>query len=223
MCHKNVSVMHIQVKVFLITENTSYICFLQYHIIYYIIVGVCVFVRVFVCHTFYYKNACFVNKVSDVGSWWIFQISFWRMIPIIWHHLQVHQEPPCPPRLQEETWRTGGVLTGFLMLDLDETFTEASEVLSLSYDTTSRFIRNLHILQDSRRRLEGPVESWQMTPPPGSSGTSTSSKTPGRDLEDRRSLDRVSAVSKFFRNLHNLQDSRERLGGQVESWQCLWC
>merc|ERR1711973_2400 len=30
------------------------------------------------------------------------------------HHLQVSQEHPCPPRLLEETWRTGGVLTGFL-------------------------------------------------------------------------------------------------------------
>ena len=50
------------------------------------------------------------------------------MIPIIGHHLQVDQENAHPPRLQGETWRTGGVLTGFLMLDLDETFTEASEV-----------------------------------------------------------------------------------------------
>ena len=33
-----------------------------------------------------------------------------------------------PPRLQGETWRTGGVLTGFVMFDLDETYTEASEV-----------------------------------------------------------------------------------------------
>ena len=31
-------------------------------------------------------------------------------------------------RLQEETWRTGGVLIGFVILDLDETYTEASEV-----------------------------------------------------------------------------------------------
>ena len=28
---------------------------------------------------------------------------------------------PCPPGLQEETWRTGGVMTWFLMSDLDET------------------------------------------------------------------------------------------------------
>ena len=102
-----------------------------------------------------------LDRVSDVRSWWNFHRSFWSMIPIIWHHLQVHQEPPHPPRLQEETWRTGGVLTGFLMLDLDETFTEASEWWSLSYDTTSMFIRNLHILQDSRERLGGQVESWQ--------------------------------------------------------------
>ena len=63
------------------------------------------------------------------------------MIPIIGHHLQVDQEPAHPPRLQGETWRIGVVLT---------------------YDTISRFIRNLHLLQDA-----------------------------GRDLEDRWSLDRV--------------------------------
>ena len=33
-----------------------------------------------------------------------------------------------------------------------------------------------------------------LTPPPGSSGTSMSSKTPGRDLEDRWSLDKVLYV-----------------------------
>ena len=32
-----------------------------------------------------------------------------------------------PPRLQEETWRTGRVLTWFLMSDLNETFIEASD------------------------------------------------------------------------------------------------
>ena len=79
-------------------------------------------------------------RVSDVRSWWYFHRSFWSIIPIIWHHLQVHQEPPRPPRLKEETWRTVGVLTN---------------------DTTSRIIRNLHILQDSRERLWGQVESWQ--------------------------------------------------------------
>ena len=70
------------------------------------------------------------------------------------------QEPPRPPRPQEETWRTGGALIGFLLF--------------------SSF-----------------------------SGTSTSSKTPGRGLEDRWSLDRVSAVSKFFR----LQGETWRTGG----------
>jgi len=86
-------------------------------------------------------------------------------------------------------------------------------------------------------------DPYHMTPPPGSSGTSMSSKTPGRDLEDRWSLDRVCDVrswwnfhrsfwsmflsydtnSRFIRNLHVLQDSRKRLRGQVESWQGFWC
>ena len=70
-----------------------------------------------------------------------------------------------PPRLQGETWRTGGVLTGFLMSNLHETFREASLGLSHPSDTITRCIRNLHVLQDSRR-----------------------------DLEDRWSLDRVSVV-----------------------------
>ena len=146
------------------------------------------------------------HSISDVGSWWNFQISFCRMITIIWHHLQVHQEPPCPPRLQLEIWGTVGVLTGFLMLDLDKTFTEASERWSLISDTNSMSIRNLHDLHDSKKRLGRQEESWQcswcwilmkisyklynnslihLTSSLGPSGTSMSSKTPGRDLENR--------------------------------------
>ena len=96
-----------------------------------------------------------LDRVPDVRSWWNFLRSFCRMIPIIWHNLKVHQEPPCPARIQDENWRIGGVLTGFLVLDLDENLTEASEWWSLSSDTTSRFIRNLNVLQDSRKRFWG--------------------------------------------------------------------
>ena len=39
------------------------------------------------------------------------------MYPSIWHHIQVH----CPLRIQEETWRTGKVLTWMLLSDLDKT------------------------------------------------------------------------------------------------------
>ena len=35
------------------------------------------------------------------------------MFSSILDHHQLRQEPPRPPRPQEETWRTGGVLTGF--------------------------------------------------------------------------------------------------------------
>ena len=45
--------------------------------------------------------------------------------------------------VQQETWRIGGVSTGFLILDLGETFTESS-----------KFIRNFDILIESRKRLE---------------------------------------------------------------------
>ena len=133
-----------------------------------------------------------LDKVSDVRSWWNFHRSFWSIIPIIWHHLQVHEDSPYPPRLQEETWRTGGALTGFLLF-------------------------------------------------PSFSGTSTSSKTPGRDLEDRWSLDKVSDVRSWWNfhksfwsmipiirhhlqfHHHILQDSRKRLGEQVEPWQGFCC
>ena len=81
--------------------------------------------------------------------------------------------------------------------------------------TISRCVRNPHVLQNSRNRLGGQVKSWQGSwcsilvkisgkllydclshpgPSPGASGTSMSSKTPGRDLEDRWSLDRVPDV-----------------------------
>ena len=59
-----------------------------------------------------------LDMVSDVRSWWNFQRCFWCIFPPVWHHLLVNQECPCPPRLQEETWRIDGVLTWFLMSDL---------------------------------------------------------------------------------------------------------
>ena len=147
-----------------------------------------------------------LDLVPNVQSWLKFHWSFQRMPLPIWHHLQVNQEPPCPPRLQEETKRQVEYWLLFLMFNPDETFTEVSKWCPLLSDTISRFIRNLHVLQDSRKRLRGQVESWlgswcsilmkisiklptnaptYLTPSPGSSGTSISSKTPGRDLEDR--------------------------------------
>ena len=90
-----------------------------------------------------------LDRVPEVGSWYNFHRSFQWMLPHVWHYLQVHQKSPCPPRLQKETKRTGGVLTGFLKLNLDVTFTEASYGCSLLSDTISRFIRNLHVLEGS--------------------------------------------------------------------------
>ena len=37
-----------------------------------------------------------------------FKLASIRFLPFIWHSLWVHQEPPCPPGLQEETSRTHG-------------------------------------------------------------------------------------------------------------------
>ena len=98
--------------------------------------------------------------VPDVRSWWNFHRHFWWMFPPIWHHLQVHQECWSPPRLQVETWRTVGVLTWFLMSDLDKTFTDTYDGCSLASDTISKSIRNVHVLLDSRKRLGGQVDFW---------------------------------------------------------------
>ena len=132
------------------------------------------------------------------------------MFQPFWHHLQVSQEHPFPPRLQEETWRTGGVLTGFFSTNHHQTCRKYSLVYFNPSNTISKCLRNIHVLQDSRRRLGGQEESWQafcqpinfklarnipgdsstlLTPSPSVSGTSMSSKTPGGHLEDRLSLD----------------------------------
>ena len=75
------------------------------------------------------------------------------------HHLQVSQEHPCPPRLQEETWRTGGVLTGFFSTNHCQTCRKHSLGCYNPFDTISKCLRNILVLQDSRRRLGGQEES----------------------------------------------------------------
>ena len=82
----------------------------------------------------------FLFHTADGQYWWKIHRSFQRMLPPIWQHLQI--------------------LTGFLMSNLDENFTEVSKEFSLLSDTISRFIRNLHVLQDSGKRLRGQVKSW---------------------------------------------------------------
>ena len=93
-----------------------------------------------------------------------------------------------------------------------KTFKHQSWECPNPFDTNSKCLRNIHVLQDSRRRLGGQEESWQafcqpinfklagnipgdgstlLTPSPNVSGTSMSSKTLGGILEDRRSLDRL--------------------------------
>ena len=90
-----------------------------------------------------------LKQSKQVGSWWNFHRSFRWMLPPIWHHLQIHQECPCPPRLHKETWRTGGVLTRFLMSDLDETFT----------DTSCEYF-HVYFLLDSGKKHGGQEKSW---------------------------------------------------------------
>ena len=96
------------------------------------------------------------DMVPDVRSWWNFHRQLWWMFPPIWHHFLFHQKCPCPP----ETWRTGGVLTWFLMSFLDETFTDTSYGCPLQSDTFSRSIRNVHLLLDFWKRLGKQEKSW---------------------------------------------------------------
>ena len=65
----------------------------------------------------------------------------------------------------------------FLMLDLNETFKEDSEWI---------------LMKLSQKLLKD--DPYHLTPPQGSSGTTMSCKNPGRELEDRWGLDRVSDV-----------------------------
>ena len=76
------------------------------------------------------------------------------------HHLKVSQEHPCPPRLQEETWRTEGVLTGFLSTNHLQTCSKHSLGCFNPYSSISKCLRNILVLQDSRRRLRGQEDSW---------------------------------------------------------------
>ena len=63
------------------------------------------------------------------------------------------------------------------------------------------------------------------TPTPVSSRAFKSSKMPGRDFEDRCSLNKLEifelpdTISSSTKNIPVLQDSMKSLGGQVESWQ----
>ena len=135
------------------------------------------------------------------------------------HQLQLHQEPPWPPRIQEETWRIGGVLKSFLLFVLDENFSKASDEYFEDPDTIPRSIKNIHVLQDSRKRLRGYMKSWlfsiyqismklsvklprdnlcTLTQSPTTSRTSLSSKTPGGNLENRWSFDYFPNVGSWW-------------------------
>ena len=95
------------------------------------------------------------DKVPDTRSWWNFQEIYPGTFFVPWHHLQLNQEHACPAKLQEETWMIGGVLTNFLMLDLDETFCKASQGYLVDLDTISSSIKNITVIQGSRKRLGG--------------------------------------------------------------------
>ena len=146
------------------------------------------------------------------------------MTPNIWHQLQVHQEPLCSPWLQEETWRTGGVLTGSLILDVDKTSTEASEVWYISSDTTSCAPGTaMSYLILGRNNLEDrwcldrlpDIGSWWKFHRSFIMDAPIHSKTPWRYMMERWSLDRV--LIKISQKLH--KDAPIHL---TPSWGLSW-
>ena len=122
---------------------------------------------------------------------------------------------PHHPSLQRYTWRIGVVLTGLFMSELNETFSIGSKYIFKLIGVNFTGLRNQPVLQDSRMTLGGKMESWQgylcqnwmklsvevlntffnyLLSTLMVTGTNLSSKTPGSDLEDRWSLDRVIHV-----------------------------
>ena len=150
-------------------------------------------------------------KLPDVGSWWNFEKIFTEVLWVPWHHLHLNEEHPCPQRLQEETCRIDGVLTNFLMLDIDETVSKASLGYYEYFDTISNPNKKIHF-----------------------------PKTPGRDLENRWSLDKVPdhgswwnflwcfeyfhTISNSIKNIHVLwlQQETWRIGGVLTRFLMLY-
>ena len=50
-------------------------------------------------------------------------------------------------------------MIGFLLMNLDEIFTKASLLYSLTFDTIKKVVRNVLVLPDSKKRLGGQGES----------------------------------------------------------------
>ena len=100
-------------------------------------------------------------------------------------------------------------MTGLLMSNLDETFTEASKGCPLLSDTISRSNRNLHVLLDSRKKLKRTdgVLTRFLKSNLEENFTKASKECP--NLSD--------TICRLIRNLNVLQDSSTRLRGQVES------
>ena len=67
-----------------------------------------------------------------------------------------HQEPACPPKLQDDTRRTGGVLTGLYLSELNETFNIGFKYISKVIDI---FTNDYPVPQDSRMTPGGQVKS----------------------------------------------------------------
>ena len=74
---------------------------------------------------------------------------FLAIFQVIWHHLQMCQEYTCPPWLLLESWWTYQVLTNLYMSDHREIYTQCCWPSFKSFDTMSKCIMNIHVLQDS--------------------------------------------------------------------------
>ena len=110
-----------------------------------------------------------VGVLEDRQSldWLLHAQSSWKLhtmllaiFQVIWHHLQVCQEHPSPPRLLVESWRTSRVLTNFYMSNHLEIFTQCFWPSFKLFDTISKCVRNIHVLHDSCWSLGGHTKSW---------------------------------------------------------------
>ena len=59
----------------------------------------------------------------------------------------MYQEPSCPPRLQDDTKRTGGILTGLALFELNEIFSVSLKYIYEVNNILSKHVRNHPVLQ----------------------------------------------------------------------------
>ena len=97
-----------------------------------------------------------LDWLLHVQSSWNLHTLFLSIFQVIFHHLQVCQEHPCPPRLLLESWRTVRVLTNFYMPNhLQRESSHSSFSVSFQESVfnfnqlcifSTKCVRNMHVL-----------------------------------------------------------------------------